>query len=153
PKTPSLNRRGFFEGYVRAERVDDRTARVAFAAPYAGRADAFVLPLLPYAKYKGTDILTNPLNRKPLANGPYRLARWDSGRSIELVRNTQYFGEKPPAERVVLRVSQDWEAAFAALQSGALDETRLTWEMKKKLDAETGAARRARSLTWGELAF
>ena len=153
PKTPSLNRRGFFEGYQKAEKVDDLTARVTFTAPYAGREDAFVLPLLPAAKYKGTDVLTNPLNRKPLANGPYRLARWDSGRSIELVRNTQYTGEKPPAERVVFRVSQDWEAAFAALQSGDLDETRLTYEMKKKLDGEAGERRRARSLVWDELAF
>jgi peptide/nickel transport system substrate-binding protein len=153
PKTPSLNRRGFFEGYQKAEKVDARTSRVTFSTPYAGREDAFVLPLLPAAKYKGTDVLTNPLNRKPLANGPYRLARWDSGRSIELVRNTQYTGEKPPAERVVFRVAQDWEAAFAAFQSGDLDETRLTYEMKKKVDAEAGAAKRGRSLVWDELAF
>jgi len=154
PKTPSLNRRGFFEGFERAQRVDDLTARVVFKNAYAGRRDAFNLPLLPSVLYKGTDILTNPHNRKPLANGPYRLARWDSGRSLELVRNTQYFGEKPPAERVEFRVVQDWEAAFQALNAGQLDETRLTFPMKQKLDvARAKGDARARPVVYEELAY
>lgn len=154
PKTPSLNRRGFFEGFDRAERVDDRTARVVFKYPYAGRRDAFCLPLLPAKLYMGTDVLTNPRNRAPLANGPYRLARWESGRSLELVRNTQYFGEKAPAERVVFRVVPDTDAAFQALTTGELDELRLTYAMKTKLDAAQAAGTgRARSLVFEELAY
>jgi peptide/nickel transport system substrate-binding protein len=147
PKTPSLNRRGFFEGFERVDRVDDRIARVVFKFPSAGRLDAFNLPLLPAAKYTGTDINTNPRNRAPLANGPYRLARWDAGHSLELVRNTQYFGEKPPAERVVFRVAPDSNSAFQALRTGDLDETRLDFEQKKRLDAESsGPNARVRSL-------
>ena len=153
PKTPSLNRRGFFEGFEKAEKVDARTARISFSYAYAARRDAFNLPLLPAAKYKGTDILTNPANRQPLANGPFRLAKWESGRTLELVRNTQYFGEKAPAERVVFRVAPDSEAAFEALKSGALDETRLTFRQKEKLDALPAAEKKARVVLYDELAY
>jgi peptide/nickel transport system substrate-binding protein len=152
-KTPSLNRRGFFEGFQKAETLDERTARVTFSYAYAGRRDAFNLPLLPAAKYRGTDILTNPRNRAPLANGPYRLSRWESGRAIELVRNTQYFGEKPPAERVVFRVLNDAEAAFEALKAGDIDEMRLSYKMTEKLDALPETSRRARRVVYDDLAF
>ncbi|MEO6325317.1 MAG: ABC transporter substrate-binding protein [Thermoanaerobaculia bacterium] len=151
PKTPALNRRGFFEGFERVDRVDDRTARVVFKFPSAGRLDAFNLSLLPAAKYAGTDINTNPRNRAPLANGPYRLARWDAGHSLELVRNTQYFGEKPPAERVVFRVAPDSSSSFQALLTGDLDETRLDFEQKKRLDAQAGVP--ARSLVNESLGY
>ena len=84
PKTPALNRRGFFEGFEKAERLDDRTARVSFRTASSTRLDAFSLPLLPAARYRGTNLGSNPLNRAPLSNGPYRLARWAAGSSIEL---------------------------------------------------------------------
>jgi len=151
PKTPSLSRRSFFESFEKVEIVDARTARVFFKTPYSGRRDAFSVPLLPAKEYKGTDINTNPRNRNPLANGPYRLARWDSGRSLELVRNTQYFGEKTPAERVVFRVVPESASAFQGLLVGSLDETKLTFDQRKKLDADPNAL--AASLIYPELGY
>lgn len=153
PKTPSLNRRGFFEGFERVDVVDVRTARVVFQSASANRLDAFNLPLLPSTRYKGTDIATNAANRAPLANGPYRLARWDSGQSLELVRNTQYFGEKPPAERVLFRIAPDASSAFQALRTGELDESRLDFEQKKRLDAESAANARNRSVVFPGLGY
>ena len=154
PKTPPTARRSNFDALKAVEAVDARTARVVFTAPYAYRKDAFNLPLLPAALYAGKDIATNERNRSPLANGPYRLAKWDAGRAIELVRNTQYFGEKPPAERIVLRVVPETAPAFQGLLTGELDETRLTPEQLKRIDADRdkpGAT--ARSLVWDELAY
>ena len=73
PKTPALTRRALFDGFVKAEAVDARTARVVFSTAAAGRRDAFNLPLLSAAAWAGADVATHPRNRNPLANGPYRL--------------------------------------------------------------------------------
>lgn len=154
PKTPSLNRRSFFDTFQKVETEDPLTARVFFAKPSANRLDAFNLPLLPAALYEGTDVNTNPRNRQPLANGPFRLARWDSGRTIELVRNTQYFGERAPAERVLFRLVPDSEPALQGLLKGDLDEMRLTYEQKKRVDAEAGKPdARATVVLYDELAY
>lgn len=154
PKTPSLNRRGFFEGLDRVDVMDARTAKVVFRFPYANRRDAFFLPLLPAAAYRGTDVNTNPRNRSPLANGPFRLAAWESGRSIELVRNTQYFGEKAPAEKVVFRIVPESAPAFQALFTGDLDESRLNFQQYEKVrEEEKRPEGRLRTLTYDEIAY
>ena len=151
PKTPALTRRPLFEGFEKAEVVDQRTARVTFHEVSAGRLDAFHLPLLSAAAWKDGDVATHPRNRHPLANGPYRLGAWESGRSITLVRNTQYAGPPAPAEQVVFRVVPETAPAFAGLLSGELDEMRLTYAQKKELDA--GAPGAPRAVTFDELAY
>lgn len=154
PKTPSLNRRGFFESFQKVDVVDDRTSRVLFSKADANRQDAFNLPLLPARLYEGSDINTNPRNRQPLANGPFRLASWETGRTIELVRNTQYFGEKAPAERVLFRLVPDSEPALQGLLNGELDEMRLTFEQKKRVDvADLQPDAKATVILYDELGY
>ncbi len=154
PATPSLNRRGFFEGYVRTEKLDDRTAVVVFSSATSTRLDAFSLPLLPAVRYRGTSITTNPLNRTPLANGPYRLARWKAGSSLELERNPRYFGEPGGADRILFRIVPESAAAFQGLRTGALDESRLTHAQVHELGREkTPENMNVRTLVWRELGF
>ena len=151
PGTPALSRKSYWEGFEKVEIVDDRTTRVVFREPYAGRLEAFNLPLIPAADYERTDVNTNPRNRLPLANGPYRLGRWEAGRTLDLVRNTQYVGEKPGPEKIVFRVVPENAAAFQALLSGELHEMRVTYEQKARLAGDTTAA--ARPLVFEELGY
>jgi peptide/nickel transport system substrate-binding protein len=153
PKTPALTRRALFDGFVKAEAVDARAARVVFKSAASARRDAFNLPLLSAAAFSGADVATHPRNRNPLANGPYRLAAWEAGRTLTLVRNTQYFGEKPAAERVIFRVVPENAPAFAALKSGDIDEMRLTPQQKKDLDSRAGAPGAPRTVTFDELSY
>ena len=156
PKAPALTRRALFDGFVSAEAVDAATARVVFRTAASGRRDAFNLPLLSAAAWAGGDVATHARNRSPLANGPYRLGKWEAGRTLTLVRNTQYFGEKPGPEQVVFRVVPENAPAFAALEGGALDEMRLTFAQKKELDGKAGApgaANAPRVVTFDELSY
>jgi peptide/nickel transport system substrate-binding protein len=152
PKTPALTRRPLFDGFVKAEAVDARTARVTFRTVSAGRLDSFCLPLLSAAAWKVGDVATHPRNRHPLANGPYRLGAWEGGR-ISLVRNTQYAGPPAPAEQVVFRVVPETAPAFAGLLSGDLDEMRLTFAQKREIDAKAGTPGAPRAVTFDELAY
>jgi peptide/nickel transport system substrate-binding protein len=156
PKAPALTRRALFDGFVKAEAVDARTARVIFKTAASGRRDAFNLPLLSAAAWAGGDVATHPRNRNPLANGPYRLGSWEAGRTLTLVRNTQYFGEKPAPEQVIFRVVPETAPAFAALGSADIDEMRLTAAQKKELDARAGKGGTAEVpgvLTFDELVY
>ncbi len=153
PKAPALTRRALFDGFVSAEAVDARTARVVFKLAAAGRRDAFNLPLLSAAVFAGGAVATHPRNRSPLANGPYRLGSWDAGRTITLVRNTQYFGEKAGPEQVIFRVVPETTPSFAALGTGDIDEMRLTAAQKKDLDAKAGTAGAPRVITFDELSY
>ena len=153
PKTPAITRRPLFEGFEMAEAVDARTARIAFRTASAGRRDAFNLPLMSAVAWKGGEVATHPRNRSPLANGPYRLASWEAGRSLSLVRNTQYAGPAAPAEQVVFRVVPETAPAFAGLLSGDLDEMRLTFAQKKEVDAKAGSPGAPRVVAFDELAY
>ena len=153
PKTPALTRRPLFDGFVKAEAVDARTARVTFGAASRGRLDAFNLPLLSAAAWKDGVVATHPRNRSPLANGPYRLGAWEAGRTLSLVRNTQYAGPPAPAEQVVFRVVPETAPAFAGLLSGDLDEMRLTFAQKRELDAKAGNEGAPRAVTFDELTY
>ena len=153
PKTPALSRRALFDGFVKAEAVDAETARVVFKTASSGRRDAFNLPLLSAAAFAGGAVATHPRNRNPLANGPYRLGSWEAGRTLTLVRNTQYFGEKAGPEQVIFRVVPETAPSFAALGTGDIDEMRLTAAQKKDLDAKAGTAGAPRVVTFDELSY
>ena len=106
------------------------------------------VPVLPARLYRGTDVATNPANRKPLATGPFRLAAWDGG-TIRLVRNTQYFGEPPAFEQVVLRVVPESSTAFQGLLTGALDESRMNAVQREQASKVAGI----REVRYDEIAY
>lgn len=148
PKTPALYRKSFFSDLVEVEAVDARTAKATFRKAYPAQRDAFNLPLLPARLYAGTEVETNPANRKPLASGPFRLASWEGG-TLRLVRNTQYFGDPPAFEQVVLRTVPESASAFQGLVTGALDESRLTAVQR----AEAASAGSIREVVYDEIAY
>ena len=148
PNTPALYRRAFFADLEKVEAVDARTARVTFRKAYACQRDAFNLPLLPARLYRGTEVATNPANRKPLATGPFRLASWEGG-TLRLVRNTQYFGEPPAFEQVVLRVVPESAPAFQGLVTGDLDESRLNAVQRVELPKHPAI----REVVYDEIAY
>lgn len=150
-KTPSPNRKGYFEGFVKAEVVDELTARVTFKTASSARRDAFNLPLIPERAYKGTDILSHPTNRKPLANGPYKVARWRAGQAIELTRNERFSGPRAPADSLVFRVVSDSASAYPALLKGEIHDSRLTFAQMQ--DLEKRASAEARLLLYPELGY
>ena len=59
---------------------------------------------------------------KPVSNGPYKLDHWDHNKEIALVKNPDYKGnEQPKNDGVTFKVYTKDDAAYADIQSGALD--------------------------------
>ena len=57
----------------------------------------------------------------PIGTGPFRFKAWARGDRVELVRNSDYWGEKPKLETVTFRFIGDPQAQVAALRAGDLD--------------------------------
>lgn len=122
-----------FEGLDRAQTkaVDDRTARVVFREPRVTQLITFNIGVLPRHVYEQGDFRKN---RAVVGNGPYVLERRETGKTIALKRNEQYWRERPPIDSVLFRVIADDNVAWNALKRGDVHVTRVnndTWAREK----------------------
>ena len=109
---------------VACETPDPATVRYRFASPQARPVQATFHAILPAHRIAGLDranVAAWPLNRQPLASGPFRLASWEPGRQLVLERNPSYRLAPPLLDRVVLRVMPDETSRIIALEAGEVD--------------------------------
>ena len=57
----------------------------------------------------------------PIGTGPFRFSNWRRGNSIQLDRNTDYWGAAPRLDVVVFKFIGDPAAAFASMKAGDID--------------------------------
>jgi peptide/nickel transport system substrate-binding protein len=112
-----------FTGYTKAivskKIVDPHTIQFTTATPY---------PLLPndlnrifiVSKKQAEKATTEDFNRGKVeaGTGPFKLVKYTKGQSVELVRNDNYWGEKPAWSKVTLKMLPNDPARMAALLSG-----------------------------------
>ncbi|MCC6467425.1 MAG: ABC transporter substrate-binding protein [Alphaproteobacteria bacterium] len=73
------------------------------------------------ADAKDADKATTWLNGNSAGSGPYSLTAWERNQQIQMVRNANYWGEKPGFERVVIRHMSESAAQLLALKRGDID--------------------------------
>ena len=56
-----------------------------------------------------------------IGSGPYKFGEWLHGQRVVLVRNPDYHGTKPHADRIIWRFISDQVAILQALRSGEID--------------------------------
>ncbi|MEP7327808.1 MAG: ABC transporter substrate-binding protein [Betaproteobacteria bacterium] len=120
------NSPGPFVAYTKAivakEIVDPYTIRFKTAAPH---------PLMPndlstiyiVSKKIATGATTEDFNslKATIGSGRYKAVKYANGDRVELVRNDNYWGEKPGYEKVTFRIIKDGASRMAALLSGDVD--------------------------------
>jgi peptide/nickel transport system substrate-binding protein len=129
----SMQFAAWFEGLDRAQTkaVDDKTARIVFREPRVTQLITFNIGVLPKHVYENGDFQKN---RAVVGNGPYVLARRETGKAISLKRNENYWREKPHIDSVLFRVIADDNVAWNALKRGDVHVTRVnndTWAREK----------------------
>lgn len=132
PSVPAPVFKPLFEDMETVEALDPRRFRVRFREPYAFRAMAFALPLLPEHRFAGKDFLRAKDNRAPLANGPYRVVSWKAQESVTLERNPRNWGPAGHFERVVFRILPDNTTAYRLLAAQELDENQIDAGLKAR---------------------
>ena len=107
------------------ETPDDLTVAVTLTQPVTAALDLFDkenFPLMPEHVYAGTDIPTNPANRKPVGLGPFKLDNWEPGRALTFVRNPFYWDQpKPYLDRVLVALVPSQQQQLNAVIQGEAD--------------------------------
>lgn len=70
--------------------------------------------------YDGTDIQTNPYNKKPVGTGPYKFVEWKDGQFVTLQVNEKYFRERAYLDKIIWRIYTNKEVPQADFISGNL---------------------------------
>lgn len=127
PKSEAVQVVGAFE-YLDLEKtkvLDDHTIEIAFREPLAAQLirfnDVNVIPEHVYSKGSFRD----DFNSTAVGSGPYRLVKREPGKEIVIERRADFWGQKPPLQRVIFKVIGDHGTAWNALRRGDIDETML----------------------------
>lgn len=121
--------RSYYSDVAKAEALAER--RVKFTFKSGGNRELPVimgqLPVLPkhwWAARRFEDVLLEP----PLGSGPYKLGKYDMGRSYTMERVPDYWGKDLPLrrgtenyDRAVYTYYRDPEVQFEAFKSGRID--------------------------------
>jgi peptide/nickel transport system substrate-binding protein len=107
------------------EVVDDRTVTFHFTERYPYQLmdanDGVILPSHLLAGVPRDQLRTHEFGRRPVGDGPYRLARWEPGQYIELEANDDYYEGSPVVDRVVFKFVADMVTLMTQLKKGEID--------------------------------
>jgi len=110
--------RAFYLSVDTVEATDRNTVKFTLKTPFAPFLSYMDLAIVPQAVVQklGTDFGT-----KPAGTGPFKVDRWATGDSIELLANDAFYGGRPNLDRVRVKVVPDNSGRVVALESGDLD--------------------------------
>ncbi|MCI8565888.1 MAG: hypothetical protein HFI39_06155 [Lachnospiraceae bacterium] len=105
------------------KKVDDHTVEITLISPNAAFLSNMYTSILPEHILAGEDPGTwgqNDFNRAPVGTGKYKFVEWKAGQYISLVRNEDYYGQKPSIQNVTVQFGAD-TTLVAALLNGEID--------------------------------
>lgn len=127
PKVDAAHQRNYYKDIEKVEVLDDYTVRYRYRIPYF-RALEFCggISIVPAHLFKeGENFNQHPISRKPVGTGPYKFESWETGKQIVLVRNENYWGEKPAFKKLVFKIITSPTVSLQVLKQGGLDELSL----------------------------
>ncbi|MBW7885940.1 MAG: peptide ABC transporter substrate-binding protein, partial [Caldilineaceae bacterium] len=127
-----------FDKIASIETPDDLTAVITFNQVNQAYLQQFMFGLLPrHATGDPADMLTWEWNRNPVSAGPYMVREWNSGDSIVMERNPNYYLEgQPYIDQVIFKVVPDPGAQLAMMAQGEAQVQLWPGETKEVYDAQ-----------------
>ncbi len=121
PNTPASYSQ-FLRRITAVTAVDDATVRVTTDGPNP-MVVRQVSNVAIVSRKHGTGATTNDYNfgKAAIGTGPYKLAEWVPADRLVLVRNDNYWGEKPKWSRVTMKPISNATARSAAVLAGDVD--------------------------------
>ena len=135
PQVEAGSARNYYEDLDRVEIVDDYTLKVIWKKKTYVSMSA-TLALYPMPKWlftreeDGTEIPESTLGLKfnnhwasqyAIGSGPYRFVKYEKGVELELTRNEEYWGQKPPIKNISAVIVKDPEQSLVKLKADEID--------------------------------
>lgn len=126
PTVPAVNKESWFSKLSKTENIDERTIKFIWKEAYAPAVHALTqFAPIPKHIYGEGDFLTHPANRAPIGSGAFTFEEWQTGQTISVVRNENYYARNAFLDRVVFKIIPDRTVALNALKTGEMDEMRV----------------------------
>jgi peptide/nickel transport system substrate-binding protein len=107
------------------EVIDPRTVVFHFSERYLYQLmdanDGVILPKHALARVPRAQLKEAPFGRSPIGNGPYRVARWETGQYLEFDANPHWYGDGPVVYPVVIKFVPDTVTLTAQMRNGEID--------------------------------
>ena len=126
------------------EVVDDHTARFKTDGPYplfVERMTAQVMQSAKVMQEKGHDWM----QEHPVGTGPYKFVSWNRKQEHVLVRNDDYWGQKPHFKHLRIRIIPEQATQIAELLSGGVDVIKAVPPDQMDVISKSGQARTSTS--------
>jgi peptide/nickel transport system substrate-binding protein len=107
------------------EVVDDHTFKVILSQPDAAALAAFSIPIVPAHAFDSLNMVDAPYNTNPITTGPFRFVEWNTGESIILEANPDYWRGAPCLDRIVVRFIEGADNTANAILAGEVDFARV----------------------------
>jgi len=116
--------------------LDDYTFQVTLKYPYAD----FINTLGHVAFYpvnkESIEKAGDKAGEMPDGTGPFKFVKWEHDQYVELVRNDDYYGQKPYLDGVKYVIIPDEQTAFLEFQAGNLEYTTIPVGQVKATEAD-----------------
>jgi peptide/nickel transport system substrate-binding protein len=107
------------------EVVDDLTFKVTLNELDATVLTALAIPIVPAHAFDSLEMVDAPYNTAPITTGPFKFVEWNTGESVILEANEDYWRGAPCLDRIVVRFIEGADNAANALLSGDIDYARI----------------------------
>ncbi len=122
PENDTANLRNYLNDIEDVVVVDDYTISFKMKQPYFRNLYVCgALEVLPKHIYEGEDFNTNSHNRKPVGSGPYTFESWNTGQTITLAKNPNYWGKPVHLDKIQFKIITDENVATQVLEKKELD--------------------------------
>ncbi|WP_088044430.1 glutathione ABC transporter substrate-binding protein [Bacillus sp. EAC] len=117
PKTASPQA-GKFEMIKEIKVVDDSTVQFILKYPYAPLLSILMSNEGSIISPKSIAENSDKIGQNPVGTGPYVFKSWKSGEEINIVKNNEYWGNKPKIDGVVFKVVPEDATRLAMIETG-----------------------------------
>ena len=102
-------------------KVDDHTVQLKLQYPFAPMAPGLSMTICSVISPAAIKKHGEDVRQHPVGAGPYKLQEWVKGDRIVLVRNENYYGQKPTVDKLTLLIVPEVSTREAMLRAGQVD--------------------------------
>lgn len=110
---------------VKVEKIDDYTVKFTLTEAFAPFLSALTFGIVPeniWSNIDSSNALLTELNLQPVGTGPYKFDSYSKDRQgniqeYTLVKNNDYYNQKPYIDKIIFKFYPDFQSAFSALKS------------------------------------
>ena len=112
------NRANLFEAIKEVKVVDDNTVQFILHYPYAPLLSVLASAEGGILSPKAIEQYGKDLTKHPTGTGPYKFESWTPGQEVVLVKNENYWGDKPKLDKVVFKTVPEDTTRIAMVETG-----------------------------------